>query len=107
MTRRAFAGKRQLTPPPARRDQRSNLSPCSPRGPYAIFAKTNQFHLVPATWPCRRVEKTGAGRFAKEQPFQQKARQMPGFSIFGDFIFVEIANRTSAVNTAFVKMASI
>jgi hypothetical protein len=32
---------------------------------------------------------------------------MPGSSIFGDVIFLNIANRTSAVNSAFVKMASI
>jgi hypothetical protein len=72
MTRRAIAGKRELTPPPARLDQRSNLSPCSPRGPYAFFAKTNQFHVVPATGPCRRAETTGTGRMSKGRAFATK-----------------------------------
>jgi len=36
-----------------------------------------------------------------EEPLQQKARQMPGFSIFGNVIFLNIANRISATNTAF------
>jgi hypothetical protein len=44
---------------------------------------------------------------AKEEPLQQKARQMPGSSIFGDFIILNIGNRISAVNTAFVKTVSI
>jgi hypothetical protein len=44
---------------------------------------------------------------AKEEPLQQKARQKPGFSIFGDLIILNIANRISAVNTAFVKTVSI
>jgi hypothetical protein len=39
MTRRAIARKQELTPPPARLDQRSNLSPCSRHGPYAFLAK--------------------------------------------------------------------
>jgi hypothetical protein len=47
-----------------------------------------------------------AGR-AKEEPLQQKARQKPGFSIFGDLIILNIGNRISAVNTAFVKTVSI
>jgi hypothetical protein len=72
MTRRAFAGKRELTPPLARLDQRSNLSPCLPHGPYAFLAKMNQFHVVPATRPCRRAEKTGAGRRSKGRAFATK-----------------------------------
>jgi hypothetical protein len=54
----------------------------------------NQFHVVPATRPCRRAEKTGAGRRSKGRAFAtKKIRQMPGFSIFGDVIFLNIANR--------------
>ena len=106
MTRRAFAGKQELTRPPARFDQRSNLSPCSPRGPYEFLAKRNQLHVVHAT-RCRRAEKTGDGRMSKEEPLQQKARQMPGFSIFGDLILLNVANGVSPVNTACVKTASI
>jgi hypothetical protein len=43
MTRRAIAGKQELTPPPARLDQRCNLSPCSPHGPYEFWAKEINF----------------------------------------------------------------
>jgi hypothetical protein len=43
-----------------------------------------------------------AGR-AKHEPLQQEARQMPGFLIFGDFKFVNIANRTLAAKTPFVE----
>jgi hypothetical protein len=42
MTRRAFAGEKELTPPPAR-NQRSNLSPCSPHGPTRFWPKETNF----------------------------------------------------------------
>jgi hypothetical protein len=106
MTRRAFAGMRELTPPPARLDQHSNLSSCSPHGPYEFLGKRSQFHVVHGPRPSRGAEKTGDGHMSKEQPLRQKARQMPGFSIFGDFLLPSIANRGSAVNTALVKTAN-
>jgi hypothetical protein len=99
MPRLAFAGKQELTQPPAHLDQRSNLSSCSPHGPYEFLGKSNQFHVVHATRPSRRAE--------IEEPLQQKARQMPSFSIFGAFIQQNIACRTSAVNPALVKMPNI
>jgi hypothetical protein len=43
MTRRDFAGKQELTPPPARLDQRSNLNPSSRHGPYVFWAKETNF----------------------------------------------------------------
>jgi hypothetical protein len=107
MTRRAFAGRRELTPPPTRLDQRSNLSPCLPHGPYAFLAKMNQFHVVPATRPCRRAEKTGTGRMSIGRAFATKSPANAGLFNFRDVIFLNIANRRSVVNTAFVKMASI
>ncbi|MGH6847616.1 MAG: hypothetical protein ACREC0_09300 [Methylocella sp.] len=91
MTRRAFAGKQELTPPPARLDQRSNLSPCSPHGPYEFLGKRNQFHVVHAARRCRRAEKTRKGSMSKGSDFATKSPAMPGFSIFGDFILLNIA----------------
>jgi hypothetical protein len=99
MTRRAFAGKQELTPPPARLDQRSNLSLCSSRGPYAFLAKRNQFHVVHATRPCRSAEKTGIGRLSKTS-HSTKSAANAGLFNFCDFILLNIANRTSAVNPA-------
>jgi hypothetical protein len=72
MTRRAFAGKRELTPPPARLDQRSDLSPCSPHGPYAFSAKMNQFHVfLPQGYPA--APKNSNGRMSKGRAFATKS----------------------------------
>ena len=98
MTRRAFAGKQELTPPSARLDQRANLSPCSPHEPHEFLAKkTNFTSFMPQGHAAAPIKQAMAGR-AKQKPSQQKARQMPGFSIFGDFIYLYIANLASAVN---------
>jgi hypothetical protein len=82
MTRRAFAGKTELTPPPARLDQRSNLSPCSSHGPYEFLAKRNQFHVVHATRPCRSAEKTGNGRLSNGTAFATKSPANAGLFNF-------------------------
>jgi hypothetical protein len=82
LTRQELTGKTELTPPPARLDQRSNPNPCSSHGPYEFLAKINQFHVVHATRPCRSAEKQAMAAQPKEEPPQQKARQMPGFSIY-------------------------
>jgi hypothetical protein len=71
------------------------------------LGKSNQFHVVHATRPSRRAEIEATAGGAKEEPLQQKARQMPSFSIFGAFIQQNIACRTSAVNPALVKMPNI
>jgi hypothetical protein len=42
-------------------------------------------------------EKQGKAARAKEEPLQQKARQMPGFSIFGDVRLLSIVNCKFAV----------
>jgi hypothetical protein len=90
MTRRAFASKQELTPPPARLDQRSNLSPCSPHGPYAFSAKRNQIPFMPqghTAKPEKLALAASKGRaFATKRPANA-----------GRFNFR--ANRISAVNT--------
>jgi hypothetical protein len=82
MTRRTFAGKQELTPPPARLEQRANLSPCSPHGPYEFLAKRNQFHVVHATRPCRSAEKTGNGRLSNGTAFATKSPANAGLFNF-------------------------
>jgi len=79
MTRRAFAGKQELTPPPARLDQRSNLSPCSRPGPYEFLGKKKPIsrrscHKV---MPPRR--KTGTGRTSKGSAFAAKPGKCRAF----------------------------
>ena len=46
-------------------------------------------------------EKQATAARAKKEPLQQKARHMPGFSIICDFMMLNIANRTSAINPFF------
>jgi hypothetical protein len=104
MTRRAFAGKQELTPPPARLDQRANLSPSSPHGPYEFFAKRNQFHVVHAKRPCRRTGNTGNARTSKGRAFATKSPANAGLFNFQGLYIVK---RASAVNTAFVSTANI
>jgi hypothetical protein len=82
MTRRAFASKQELTPPPARLEQCSNLSPCSPRGPYEFLAKRSQFHVVHATRPCGHAKKTDYGRMNKGRAFATKSPANAGLFNF-------------------------
>jgi hypothetical protein len=91
MTRRAFAGKQELTSLPTRLDQCSNLSPCLPRGPYAFLAKSNQFYVVHATRPCRRAEKTGNGRMSKGRRLcNKKPGKCRAFQFSVNFILLNI-----------------
>jgi hypothetical protein len=91
--------RQAVTPPPARLDQRPNLSPCSPDGPYEFLAKRNQFHVVLATRLCRRAKKIGNGPHAQRKSLcNKKPGNCPGFSIFGDFILLDIASQIRGQN---------
>lgn len=81
MPRRTFADKPETMAPPAGFNQPLNLSPCSRRGPYEFLGKSNDFQAVHATRRYRRGGQTRDGRMGNGKPWQQKARQMPGFSI--------------------------
>jgi hypothetical protein len=107
MTCRAFAGKRELTPPPARLDQRSNLSPCSRHGPYVFSAKETNFASFMPHGHATAPKQQAPAALSKGSDFATKSPAIPGFSIFGDLILLIIVNRISAVKTAFVKAATI
>jgi hypothetical protein len=51
--------------------------------------RTNFTSFLPQGHIAAPKKQAPAG-LAKEEPLQQKARQMPGFSIFGDFILLNI-----------------
>jgi hypothetical protein len=55
-------------------------------GHTSFCAKEANFTSFMAQGQAAAPKKPATGVCAKEQPLRQKARQMPGFSIFGDFI---------------------